>query len=119
MKLIVDEPESEALHRELAGWSAWTSSALLGVEAVRACRRLGENVADSAEASLIDIALIPLDDQVLAVARRLDPSGLRSLDALHLATALSIGTDLGALFSYDARLTAAATVAGLRVSAPS
>jgi predicted nucleic acid-binding protein len=79
---------------------------------------LGEAVADSAEASLSDIALIPMDDQVLAVARRLDPSELRSLDAIHLATALSIGTDLGALFSYDDRLGAAAAAEGLRVLAP-
>jgi len=118
VKLIVDEPASVALHRELGAWSAWTSSALLGVEAVRACRRLGEGVADSAEASLSDIALVPVDDAVLAVARRLDPGELRSLDAIHLATALSIGTDLGALFSYDDRLTAAAVAAGLRVLAP-
>lgn len=99
MKLIVDEPESVALHRELGGWSAWTSSSLLGVEAVRACRRLGEPVADSAEARLSDIALVPMDDEVLA-------------------TALSIGTDLGALFSYDDRLTEAATAAGVHVLSP-
>jgi predicted nucleic acid-binding protein len=115
--LIVEEPESGVL-RELGRWSAWTSSALLGVEAVRACRRLGEGVADSAEASLSNIALVPMDEAVLAVARRLDPSELRSLDAIHLATALSIGTDLGALFSYDDRLTAAAVAAGLRVLTP-
>lgn len=107
-----------ALQRELGGWSAWISSALLGVEAVRACRRLAEAVADSAEAGLSHIALVPMDDEVLAIARRLDPSELRSLDAIHLATALSIGTDLGALFSYDDRLTAAATAAGLPVLAP-
>jgi len=118
VKLIVDEPASVALHRELGAWSAWTSSALLGVEAVRACRRLGEGVADSAEASLSDIALVPVDDAVLAVARRLDPGELRSLDAIHLATALSIGPDLGALFSYDDRLTAAAVTAGLHVLTP-
>jgi uncharacterized protein len=118
VKLIVDEPESMALYRELARWSAWTSSALLGVEAVRACRRLGKGVAESAEARLRDIALIPMDDELLTVARRLEPGELRSLDAIHLATALSIGTDLGALFSYDDRLSAVATAAGLRVSAP-
>ena len=118
MKLIVEEPESVALHRELGRWSGWTSSALLGVEAVRACRRLGEAVAESAEASLSDIALIPMDDAVLAIARRLEPSELRSLDAIHLATALSIGPDLGALFSYDDRLTAAAVTAGLHVLTP-
>ncbi|MDQ6777039.1 MAG: PIN domain-containing protein [Actinomycetota bacterium] len=118
MKLIVDEPESVALHRELGRWSAWTSSALLGVEAVRACRRLGEQIATSAEASLRDIALVPIDDTVLAIARRLDPSEPRSLDAIHLATALSVGSDLGAFFSYDDRLAAAAAAAGLRVVAP-
>jgi predicted nucleic acid-binding protein len=118
VKLIVDEPESAALQLELGRWSAWTSSALLAVEAVRACRRLSEPIAHAAEASLSDIALVPMDDAVLAMARRLDPSELRSLDAIHLATALSIGTDLGALFSYDERLTAAATTAGLRVLAP-
>jgi len=91
---------------------------LLGVEAVRACRHLGEAVAESAEARLSDIALIPMDDAVLAIARRLDPSELRSLDAIHLATALSIGPDLGALFSYDDRLTAAAVTAGLQVLTP-
>ncbi len=115
VKLIVDEPQSAALHRELARWPEWTSSALLGVEAVRACRRLGAAVADSAEASLSDIALVPMDDEVLTIARRLNPSELRSLD---LATALSIGADLGALFSYDDRLTAAAIAAGLCVLAP-
>lgn len=118
MKLIVEEPESAALQRELGRWSAWTSSALLGVEAVRACRRLGEQVAASAEASLSDIALLPMDDMVLTIARRLDPGELRSLDAIHLATALSIGSDLGALFSYDDRLSAAAAAADLRVLAP-
>jgi len=102
----------------LGRWSAWTSSALLGVEAVRACRRLGDDVADSAEASLSDVALVPIDGAVLTIARRLDPSELRSLDAIHLATALSIGSDLGALFSYDDRLTVAAQAAGLSVLTP-
>lgn len=118
MKLIIDEPESVALHEELGRWPALTSSALLGVEAVRACRRFGKGAADSAEAGLRHIALIPIDDSVLAIARRLDPDELLSLDAFHLATALSIRTELGALFSYDTRLSAAATAAGLNVVAP-
>jgi uncharacterized protein len=118
VKLIVEEPESAALHRELARWSGWTSCALLAVEAVRACRRLGEAIAEAAESSLSDIALVPIDDAVLAMARHLDPGELRSLHAIHLATALSIGADLGALFSYDDRLTAAANSAGLRVLTP-
>jgi uncharacterized protein len=118
VKLFVDEPESAVLHRELGLWSAWTSSTLLSVEAVRACRRLDEPVAAAAEASLADISLVPMDDLVLTIARRLDPRELRSLDAIHLATAMSIGSDLGVLFSYDDRLAAAAAAAGLHVLAP-
>jgi len=75
-------------------------------------------VAASAEASLRDLALLPIDDAVLAAARRLDPPDLRSLVAVHLATALSLGSDLGAVFSYDERLVAAARLAGVRVMAP-
>ena len=85
---------------------------------MRACRRMGDDIADAAEASLADLALVPMDDDVVAIARRLDPRELRSLGAIHLATALSIAGDLGALFSYDDRLTAAAVAAGLRVLAP-
>lgn len=118
MKLLVEEAESAALERELRRWSAWTSSELLGVEAVRACRRLGDQVAEAAQESLRDIALVPMDAAVLTVARLLDPRELRSLDAIHLATALSIGPDLGALFCYDDRLVAAATAAGLEVARP-
>lgn len=89
------------------------------VEAVRTCRRLGGEIADDAQARLTDLALVPIDSQVLTIARRLEPAELQSLDAIHLATALSIGSDLDAVFSYDDRLTAAAVGAGLRVLAPS
>lgn len=85
---------------------------------MRACRRLGEGITESAEAGLRDIALVPIDETVLVTARHLGPGALRSLDAIHLATALSMGSDLGALFSYDERLTAAALAAGLRVLSP-
>lgn len=90
----------------------------MGAEAVRACRRLGEDVAADAEASLCNVALIPIDEAVLLAARRLDPTGLRTLDAIHLATAASLGSDLGALFTYDARLAEAARDAGIEVQAP-
>lgn len=91
----------------------------MGAEAARACRRLGEDVAADAEASLRNVALIPIDEAVLVAARRLDPTGLRTLHAIHLATAASLGSDLGALFTYDARLAEAARAAGLEVQAPS
>jgi hypothetical protein len=46
----------------------------MAVEAIRACRRLGDEIADSAEAGLTGIALVPIDEAVLAVAARLDPA---------------------------------------------
>lgn len=118
MKLYVEEAESAALKRELVRWPVRTSSVLLAVEAVRACRRFGEPVAGSAQAGLASVALLGFDERVIDAARRLEPLELRSLDAIHLATALSLGADLGAVFSYDERLVAAARVAGVRVMAP-
>jgi hypothetical protein len=72
------------------------SNALFGVEAIRARMRYGPRYASDAHAFLLDVALVPLDDSVLAKAASLEPVGLRSLDSLHLATALSIRDELGA-----------------------
>ena len=58
-----------------------------------------------------------MDEQILAQAASLDPPGLRSLDAIHLATALSLD-GLDALVTYDRRLSDAATDAGLAVASP-
>ena len=63
------------------------------------------------------IALVPLDDRVLSAAAEVEPAGLRSLDAIHLATALSL-FGLGSFVTYDQRLLAAASAAGLRAMAP-
>jgi len=94
------------------------SSALLGVEAIRACGRYGEPYAAEARLFLADVALLPLDDAVLDKAASIAPTALRSLDALHLATALSIRDDVGAFVSYDDRLCDAAAGRGLPVSRP-
>lgn len=53
-----------------------------------------------------------------AVVKLLDPPNLRTLDAIHLATALSLGDDLTLLISYDDRLTQAAAAAGIEVASP-
>jgi uncharacterized protein len=88
------------------------------VEVLRATARYGPEEVARAAAALNGVVLVPLDDAVLYVAARLEPPTLRSLDAIHLATALSLGPDLGAMFVYDERLAAAARDAGLRVEAP-
>jgi predicted nucleic acid-binding protein len=118
VKLPLREAEQEALLRELAEWDGYVSSALLGVEAIRACGRYGEEYAVDARSFLADVALMPLDDAVLAEAASIDPTGLRSLDALHLATALSIREEVGAFIAYDERLAVAAEGKGFTVLQP-
>jgi predicted nucleic acid-binding protein len=118
VKLPLQEAEREALLMELAEWDGYVSSALLGVEAIRACERYGEEYAEDARSFIVDVALLPLDDAVLEEAAAIGPTGLRSLDALHLATALSIKDEVGAFFTYDERLAEAAANHGLAVARP-
>ena len=66
----------------------------------------------------MDISLLPLDDVVLEEATALQPAGLRSLDAIHLATALSVRKEIGAFLAYDDRLAQAAKEQGLPVVQP-
>lgn len=119
VKLVLREPEHAALARELERWPARISSALLRVEAERACARYGDGGwVERARVGASSLALLPLDDAVLRAAARLTPPGLRTLDAIHLATALSTGRRLGVLFSYDDRLCEAAQAAGVAVARP-
>jgi predicted nucleic acid-binding protein len=118
VKLPLREAECEALLAELAEWDGYVSSALLGVEAIRACGRYGGNYASQARAFLEGVALLPLDDAVLDEAASIDPAELRSLDALHLATALSIRDEIGTFVTYDDRLASTAMANGLPVSQP-
>ncbi len=118
VKLPLEEIGHEPLRRALDSWDGVASSALLSVEAVRASARYGAKYADRARASLDRTSLIPIDDSVLQLAADLEPAALRTLDAIHLATALSLGPALGAMFVYDKRLRDAAEAAGLAVEAP-
>lgn len=118
VKLPLVEDGHEALRAELGRWDGYVSSTLLAVEAVRACGRYGVQYGELAREWLEGVALLPLDDRTLAAAIELGPSTLRSLDALHLATALSVREDVGAFVVYDERLSRAAVDAGLPVVAP-
>ena len=119
VKLVVPEPESAALRRRLAREPDWVSSALAVVEVVRAIRRREATVRELEEAQelLARIALAPVDDSILGVAARMDPTALRSLDAIHVATAQSL-FGLEAFVTYDVRQLAAAVVAGLPAISP-
>lgn len=91
---------------------------MLGVEAIRACARYGDGYAREAREWLFGVTLLPLDDLVLDEAAALAPANLRSLDALHLATALTVRDDLGVFIAYDDRLAEAASQHGLNVAQP-
>jgi uncharacterized protein len=115
---VLEQTGHVELRRDLAEWPGYVSSTLLAVEAIRACGRYGTAYAHEARAWLDGIALLAMDDAVLDRATSLEPAGLRSLDALHLATALSIGDDLGVFVCYDRCLAEAADRHGLEVASP-
>lgn len=120
VKLVVAEPESAALLRALAAWPDRLSSALALTEVPRALRRAGFGGAERrrARAVLERVALVDVDRRILATAAALGPPGLRSLDAIHLATALAVREDLAVLVTYDRQLAAAAERAELETLAP-
>jgi len=120
VKLLMTERESPALRRWLRGRPKRASAALLRVELVRVVRRAGiPRLVPEARKLLTGVHLIRLDDALLDRAADLDPTGLRSLDSIHLAAAASLGDDLAAVVSYDDRLLAAATSLGLPTATPS
>ena len=120
VKLVLPEAETGALLEALSDWPERISSALAGVEVLRAVRRAGaaERVRERAERVISGIGLVRVDEAVLSGAARLEPAELRTLDAIHLATALSAGEDLGAMICYDDRLAQAAARLGVTMMAP-
>lgn len=85
---------------------------------VRAVRRAVPELTADAQRVVAQIAVVEPTAAIRARAAILEPVTLRSLDALHLATALEIGDELDGLVTYDARLSAAAATVGLAVLAP-
>jgi predicted nucleic acid-binding protein len=118
VKLVIPEPESDALRAELANWDRHVSSALARVEVVRACARIDAKSGRAAEQIVGELDLIAVDQDVLEEAALLRPAELRSLDSIHLASALLLGDALGVAIAYDDRLLAAMQAAGIRATAP-
>jgi predicted nucleic acid-binding protein len=95
------------------------SSALARTEVLRALLPGGETALAAGRRVLARIDLVRVNDRVLDRAGTLLPEGLRSLDAIHLATAGRLGSDLGEIVTYDNGMTTAARTMRYRVSAPS
>jgi uncharacterized protein len=120
VKLLVREGETAALRRWLRRRPRRVASALLSVELLRAARRAGEpRLVVEARRLLSGITLVDVDRAVLDRAGELEPGQLRTLDAIHLATALSVGAELDAVVTYDRRMADAAALVGLAIAAPS
>jgi uncharacterized protein len=116
VKLVLPAPESEAMRAEAEGWRL-VSSTLLEVEAVLAVRRRAPLEVVGVREVLRTVELVEMDRPVRFHAGDL-PGRLRALDAIHLATALSLGDRCETFFCYDDRLAAAARGQGLAVSVP-
>jgi hypothetical protein len=120
LKLLFDEPESAALEdwTSARAGSPMVSSELARVEVIRACRRLNPDALPEARRLLASLDLVPLTRDLIDDAAEVGESTLRSLDAIHLASAISIGADLTEFVVYDRRLAEAASNAGLEAIRP-
>lgn len=118
VKLAVAEPESAALRRYLRRRRPVVASALARTEVGRALLPLGDEAVRRGADVLARVELLRVSDRVLDVAARLQPPELRSLDAVHLATAQQLGSDLARVVTYDDRLSRAAAAMGWTVVAP-
>lgn len=118
VKLAVAEPESRALRRYLRRRRVLVSSTLARTEVGRALLPLGELATRRGAEVLARIELVRINDAVLEAAARLQPAPLRSLDAIHLATAGRLGPDLARVVTYDQRMLDAALAQGWPAVAP-
>jgi predicted nucleic acid-binding protein len=118
VKLVIREPESEALLAFLEPSQMRVTSALARVEVVRAVRRHGRSATERAAALLDGLSLLALDDALLDSAAAIDANELRSLDAIHIASAQQLAGELDALVSYDERMLTAARSLGVPVNRP-
>jgi len=118
VKLVAVESETQALLRFLRRRSVLVSSGLATTEVTRAVLGLGEPFIQRAGEVLSRFELVRVSEEILADAGLLEPATLRSLDAIHLATASLFGETLGGLVTYDRRMLEAAESLGWDVHQP-
>ena len=120
VKLVHAEPGSSALRRWLdkRAETGWISSVLAEIESFRALARYAPEAVSRLPAVLDQIDLIDLDQRIRILARTVQPVTVRSLDAIHLGTALQSRPGLTSFVTYDKRLLDAARIAGLPADSP-
>jgi predicted nucleic acid-binding protein len=123
VKLLVEETETDAVRAELQRRDVVATSVITEIEPARAAARARERGATALDdvavwaitAATLELELTP---EIRRAAAALQPSTVRSLDAIHLATAASLGDDLAGLLTYDIRMQDAAAALGVTVIAP-
>ncbi|MCO5974686.1 type II toxin-antitoxin system VapC family toxin [Actinoallomurus soli] len=120
VKLVHAEAESQALRDWLDARAdtGWISSALLEIESFRALARYAPEAAARLHPVLDLIEVVELQPSIRILAQTIRPVTVRSVDAIHLATALRIRTQLTSFVTYDKRLAEAAAGVGLVVDMP-
>jgi predicted nucleic acid-binding protein len=118
-RVLLNEPDTPAIRREMGRFEQHISSRLLSVE----LHRLGlrEDMLEYVKELLSGKVLIPMDEEILVAAETIAPSVVRTLDAIHLATAVRLtgAGQLDALMTYDKQLATGAREHGLTVLSPS
>jgi predicted nucleic acid-binding protein len=117
-RVLLGEPDAPAILRDLGPFDQRVASRLLRVELRRLALREGR--LHDADQVLAGIALLPLDEELLAAAETVTPTTVATLDAIHLVTALRLSGAgrLDAVMTYDVRLADGARQHGLTVLAP-
>lgn len=114
VKLLRPEPESVAFLDWITERSSdLVTSALTRLELIRAVKRAGMATEVEVDALLESFDVLDLSDSVLRAASALDPATLRSLDAIHLATALRLTGEKTVVVTYDHRFSDACALHGL------
>lgn len=117
-RVLLGEPDAPAILRGLAPFDQRVASRLLRVELRRLALR--ERRLQDADQLLLGLALLPLDEELLAAAEVVSPTTVATLDAIHLVTALRLSSAgmLDTVMTYDVRLADGARQHGLAVLAP-
>lgn len=120
VKLLVEETDSRAFAAfyDAHADAVWTSSALMRIELTRAVIRAMPALMPTARDLLPAFSYIAIDDDIVEGATNEPDRGLRSLHAIHLATARILAPELDGLVTYDDRLIKAAADAGMPAISP-
>ena len=122
VKVVVQEPGWQALETYLQHHPARAVSRIASVEVGRAIARIdgldAAAVAERLRLAFQGLILIEFDAEVASAAARIRPVTLRSLDSIHLASALELGDDLVAVVTYDARMKTAAANLQIPIASP-